>query len=64
MAGLNGPALDMAGLNGPAFDMAGNVSCCQGDVNGDGLRTWDDDDGVESVGVENPWRGEFAFAMS
>ena len=38
--------------------MVGNMSCCQEVVNSDGLRTWDDDDGVESVELERLWRGE------
>ena len=60
--------------------MVGNMSCCQEVVNSDGLRTWDDDDGVESVELERlwrgeperlwggeperPWRGELAFVMT
>ena len=38
--------------------MVGNMSCCQEVVNSDGLRTWDDDDSVESVELERLWRGE------
>ena len=41
-----------AGIIGlPVFDVVGNGSSCQG-PNDKGLRTWDEDDGVESVGMD------------
>ena len=41
-----------AGIIGlPVFEVIGNDSWCQG-PNNDGLRAWDEDDGIENVGVD------------
>ena len=49
---MKGVAVSSAGIIGvPVFDMVGSDLSCQGpDING--LRTWDEDDGVKSVRMD------------
>lgn len=47
--GVTAPGAGIIGA--PAFDVVGNGSSCQG-PNDKGLRPWDEDEGVENVGVD------------